>query len=555
MPCLLPVLYIWCLLMVALVDAQTDIHLIVDKLIEDPIHMKVVVDINSTASDLVRLLCSSEAMDAVDPVVISKCRDEIVPACQLLVPMNTTIFITLSPDTNHMTNGMNNLYTVSFHLCNEQQKKLHVLMTVLMDSLKLRRFFLAEILSSYCFKDTVEPLKQIITPDIQEDFNVQIYKGMNYIDQLELMVRDDEAFENFKHFAPEEEEIEALATPSLFPVQPPSLCSGSSSSSGSINSSNSSTSSKRGSSSGLDIAHVIFRVWYDSPTIGRMMTALTHMRNQSGHLFKLLTSLSAIDSSVGHPSMFEIGDASFQLNVSPVQLRYTLDAWMLHETFGTEMLSNSHILEIGGGYAGFFVTMAIMFRLGNYSIVDLEPAGRFQQKYVAAVFARNGNVIDYPIELMTIPSVSQTPVASDLLVSFFAISELNRQVVDKYLVLYISHATSGYLQLNYDDDDDGGNRESIPSEETVRNNLLYSPMQLFRKVYTVHPTAIMLPPPPYHSHHRIIWKPAPPPAPQVAEAPPPLSEALPPLAEIGKLQSSTAPITKADAVTDVAAAS
>jgi putative sugar O-methyltransferase len=440
-----------------IVYAQTDIHLFVENIRSDPYHIRVPADLVNS-SDLTHLLCDHESI-VTEPVLVDKCSKDIVPVCEYLLPMNGSIFVTLSPSTTHLESGADQLFRATFQLCDGAFMSVHIVVSVTTDSLRLRRYLLAELLGEFCFKTHIEPLYQIITPDIETDFNAQVYKGLNYLDNLELVVRDDEAFDSFKNF-----DVMNMHT----------------------------------DSSGFDIIHVIFRVWHDSKTMARMLTALSMMKSKSPALFGYLPQLTAVDNSVGHPVTNLIADSIFSLDVSPVQVRYLLEAWMLHDFFGTTGLSDKHILEIGGGYGGMAVTMSIMFSVKRYTIVDLEPAGRLQQKYVAAVNARND--LARPVAVLAVPSTSTSPLASDLLISFFAISELNRQTVDKYLTQYVTHAPSGYLQLNYDDDMD-----EVPPEMAA---VLYTVMELFRRVYQLHPTAIMLPPPSYHIHHRIVWKPA-----------------------------------------------
>jgi hypothetical protein len=121
-----------------------------------------------------------------------------------------------------------------------------------------------------------------------------------------------------------------------------------------------------------------------------------------------------------------------------------------------------------------------------------------QRRYVTEVNAR----FDRNVTIRTVASNLTEPVASDLLISFFAISELNKDTVDRYARQYISHATSGFLQLNFDDE---GTSTMIGNKRT---SSLYSALEMFKLVYRLHPNAVLLPPPDYHDHHRIMWKPS-----------------------------------------------
>lgn len=442
-------------------SARTIVNMVVDMPATDPYRIQTIVD-TADSSEVLRLLCMDNEKTWRDETVLTNCVKEIVPAILVLIPLNRTVFVTVSPGTLHSANGPNAWYEITFPLCDDSLETLHLLVSVTTDSLNLRRFLLSEILNSFCFMDSTDPLYEVITPDIEKDFNLHVYKGLNYLDNLELVIKDEEAFDNFKFFDIEELGISAL---------------------------------------GYDISHVIFRVWYDSNTIQGMVRALTSMQRENIDLFRYIDVLSVIDNSIGQPATYDIGNGAFHLKISPVQMRYLLDAWMLHAAFGTLELSKKHILEVGGGYGGMAVTLSVMFQIGQYSIVDLEPACRLQQKYVAAVNNRNAHVLSRQVHLKSIPSTSTLHAASDILVSFFAISELNRMVIDKYLDQYVAYAPRGYLQLNYDDG------ESDLPPDTAEE--LYSAMQLFRLVHALHPGAVMLPPPSYNVNHRIVWKPNP----------------------------------------------
>ena len=104
------------------------------------------------------------------------------------------------------------------------------------------------------------------------------------------------------------------------------------------------------------------------------------------------------------------------------------------------------------------------------------------------------------VPLRTVPTSSRVAVESDLLVSFFSISEQRDDVVDLYVDLYIAHARRGYLQLNWDEGRCGGFTRKFDQSR-------YSVWTLWRRVREVQPTAALLPPPPcgVHAHHRIVW--------------------------------------------------
>jgi hypothetical protein len=132
------------------------------------------------------------------------------------------------------------------------------------------------------------------------------------------------------------------------------------------------------------------------------------------------------------------------LHISPLLLRYIMETTLLVETFGS--LDGMNVLEIGGGYGGMAFVVQSLYYVSSYTIVDLAICGKLQEKFLRTYRSF------YPYAIRTVPSIRRQSISSDLLFSFYAISELSTDVVNNYIDLYVRHASSGYLQLNYDDD-------------------------------------------------------------------------------------------------------
>lgn len=282
------------------------------------------------------------------------------------------------------------------------------------------------------------------------------------------------------------------------------------------------------------IWNVFFAYWESNRYI--LQSSMAEMFRKFPHLFGFSPLLSAVDISVGSPdtvifnmcSVFAksapapyvftpahhavlmrhgcITDPSqlhsqsdSVIQMSKVQARYLLEISLLEDTFGS--LDGMHVLEIGGGFGGMAVSMQIIYKLLDYSIVDLASAGRLQKRYISKVveeYAASSdiqNLLPLPIamhrdnkmkvNINTISAVSEQNVSSDLVISFFAIAEQKSSEVNRYLIQYIANAPRGYLQLNYDQ----------PEYDLSQNRLdiMFSPIELFRLVYSIHPTAVLLP--------------------------------------------------------------
>lgn len=240
-----------------------------------------------------------------------------------------------------------------------------------------------------------------------------------------------------------------------------------------------------------------------------------------------LPALAKADLDIGSPSVVKqitlpTSRSTRTISASPLVLRYLMELSFLENAFpalfrGAVVDSPSaarglNLLEIGGGFGGFAVAMSHVHhaRLAAYRIVDLDEVGQLQRMYVEraqaglGAGAMAGARSTVPLRLISVEDRGN--VSSDLLVSFFSISEQMKHVADAYVSQYVRHATRGYLQLNFDEGDCGA------STRAVKNVNRYSAWGLFRAVYAVQPSAMLLPPPPCgaasstsHGGHRILW--------------------------------------------------
>ena len=109
--------------------------------------------------------------------------------------------------------------------------------------------------------------------------------------------------------------------------------------------------------------------------------------------------------------------------------------------------------------------------------------GKCQQPYLA-IF------LDNEIQLTT-----------DLVISFFCISEQTVEVVDKYIRMCIVNAKMGYLQLNFNVDIG----YDIMKQCKAQGTGMYIALELFMKMHKVQPTALVLPPCAAYDNVNIVW--------------------------------------------------
>jgi hypothetical protein len=151
----------------------------------------------------------------------------------------------------------------------------------------------------------------------------------------------------------------------------------------------------------------------------------------------LLDSLREFRKSddIGDPPLFDyVPFGSF----SPNTLRYIKILGDLISFFGD--LSGSSILEIGGGFGGQCKILADYFALKEYTIVDLPEPLLLSKKYLDIFGVQN---------VCYIPYTKIEEKQSDLIISNYAFSELQKHVQDEYFDKLIRHSKAGYMILNY----------------------------------------------------------------------------------------------------------
>lgn len=193
-------------------------------------------------------------------------------------------------------------------------------------------------------------------------------------------------------------------------------------------------------------------------------------------------------------------------NVLP--LRYLFDIMSLEYAFkgvNQDGFRGFDIIEIGGGFGGMLTTFSHTHNINSYTIVDLPCVNDLVVKVLRA-----GNDSRSASLLTQLTPDNNNAVYSDLLISFWYMSEQKSVVVDKFIKLYVANAKRGYLQLNFDDDVENGGISLLSHANKDR----YSDLTLFSKILNAQPTARLLPPPPCginnfwgNNHMRIKWGP------------------------------------------------
>jgi putative sugar O-methyltransferase len=146
-------------------------------------------------------------------------------------------------------------------------------------------------------------------------------------------------------------------------------------------------------------------------------------------------SLILLYDSIGNPKVYKYRKIPA---CSPTLLRYISVYFELKELFGT--LDNKSITEIGVGYGGQSVVVNFFDRPLLYTLIDLPEVLELAQKFTFSINHKtNYNYLDgrNPIK-----------VKSDLVVSNYAFSELERSLQIKYLNNILRHSSMGYITWN-----------------------------------------------------------------------------------------------------------
>ena len=320
----------------------------------------------------------------------------------------------------------------------------------------LMKFIANDIILKYQLNSTAQTsMLQVLLPDEinqninnSTDFNLDLHDGDAFIRALNAITADEEKFEIFK-------------SENFFPES-------------------------------VDTWEVFFRFWYLQAIQAHLLNGLQYVRDHHPRVYSYYEPMAQLDNSIGNPYVVPY----LGIQATPVLVRYIIDAALIIDQLGWDEWTGDgkHIIEIGGGYGGMAVLLSNIFpNIQLYSIVDIPPAGVLQLKYTS----RCG--ISPSTSIQAISSSSVVPVHSDILLSFYAISELRKDIVDRYLLVYISHATHGYLQLNYDEEFG----QSLTN--FVQSSNLYTPNILYEKILTYHPLALLIPGPLYTNQTRIVW--------------------------------------------------
>ena len=142
-----------------------------------------------------------------------------------------------------------------------------------------------------------------------------------------------------------------------------------------------------------------------------------------------------LEDKIGSPisCKYSIGSCS------PTILRYLKVAGDLQKEFGD--LTKLNIIEIGGGFGGQCKILNDVAGFASYSIIDLPECMPYIDRYLKYFGVKNFSVIDCT-------KISQ-PMQFDLVISNYAISEIDKHGQLNYIKNIVNLAPMGYIIYNY----------------------------------------------------------------------------------------------------------
>jgi putative sugar O-methyltransferase len=154
------------------------------------------------------------------------------------------------------------------------------------------------------------------------------------------------------------------------------------------------------------------------------------------------------NDSVGSPNVVTIEGRQ----VSPTTLRYLNVLSELMNCFGS--LDGLKIVEIGGGYGGQRKIIYDVFSVEDYTIIDLPEVSILQSRYLR----------EFDLESKTIFYNNKNykqGIQYDLVISNYALSEVNNPAQYEYVEDILLDAKRGYLTCNVLPNTDGFSKDNL----------------------------------------------------------------------------------------------
>jgi hypothetical protein len=157
-----------------------------------------------------------------------------------------------------------------------------------------------------------------------------------------------------------------------------------------------------------------------------------------------------------------IGDSKKNVNYSGLQcnantVKYCLFALQVYDYLHRNELTNTCIIEIGGGYGGFMLVLNYLLRYMNfpvkeYRMIDIPGVIHLQQRYLEENGIRGIQYVSaLPDPDNRLPSIQTLRLSKNekyFLFSSYSLSELSKEARQLYYENLFSHINHGFLYWN-----------------------------------------------------------------------------------------------------------
>jgi len=162
--------------------------------------------------------------------------------------------------------------------------------------------------------------------------------------------------------------------------------------------------------------------------------------NDNDEIWKII----ALNDTIGKPQTYKYGTIPYEL--SPTTMLYVYQAMIILNKIKNKKLT---ICEIGSGYGGLCFMLHVFATKFNviiqkYTLIDLEHVVDHAIKYVNDISIKSK--LDMNVD--GIQENKLEKIDSDLVISIYAIGELPKEIVDRYIDKVFIHASYYYLWWN-----------------------------------------------------------------------------------------------------------
>jgi putative sugar O-methyltransferase len=167
------------------------------------------------------------------------------------------------------------------------------------------------------------------------------------------------------------------------------------------------------------------------------------------------------ETEIGEPLKYQYSELG---SISPTQIRYAKILQDLERMFDFSKIQQ--VVEIGIGNGGQAAQMCNLHSLENYTLVDLEPVLGLTQILLATHKFETQFQFLNPSEIYSLPS--------DLFLSNYAFSELNKSSQDLYIENVLKVSKRGFMLYNHIHEDPNTGYSALEILEKIPGSSIFA---------------------------------------------------------------------------------